>query len=167
MSIKNFSNLVDPYNFIGKYRKAIRGANTRVKDTSKNGPFHNIDDSWIEKIEGKRHLVKRVEKKSNCSGCIYLFQQDRVHVACQHPSAWTGKDFPCKVIDLGEINKDGCLAEERTGKFPVIKTISNEVSEIWFVSYKGNGLCVVANGETKQEAINRWNRRVYSKDSQD
>jgi len=60
---------------------------------------------------------------------------------------------------IGTVNKEGCLPEERTGKFPSVNLIADENSEIWFVSYKGNGICVITNGESRQEAIDRWNRR--------
>jgi len=62
--------------------------------------------------------------------------------------------------DLGPVNKEGLLAEERTGLFP---TISEVTKGIWKATvYQNEGLMQIEIGiwaTTRQQVIYAWNRR--------
>lgn len=66
--------------------------------------------------------------------------------------------------DLGPVNEDGCLAEERTGLFP---TITKVTDGIWKASvYQNGGLMqieIVVWATTQQQVIYAWNRREYER----
>lgn len=70
--------------------------------------------------------------------------------------------------DLGILNEDGCLPEERTGKYPVVKkVISLKLMDwVWWAGIQGesdiNGakLSIGVEALTEQEAIDAWNWRA-------
>jgi len=63
--------------------------------------------------------------------------------------------------DLGPVNGDGCLAEERTGLFPehvIEKHLNGKYLYKFYVF--AFGVNVTTYGETMQEAKDAWNRRA-------
>ena len=62
---------------------------------------------------------------------------------------------------LGPFNEEGCLAEERTGLFPVVE---NHFHNLWVVTLITNDfpkiIQVSCYGATKQQAIDTWNWRA-------
>ena len=60
--------------------------------------------------------------------------------------------------DLGPVNEDGCLAEERTGKFPIIAELKEE--GVWIVRLHAGNVTITVTGATRQQAIDAWNRRA-------
>ena len=96
---------------------------------------------------------------SICHGCSFV---DSMDDDCTLP------DPPCKrcinkpiIRDLGPVNEDGVLAEERTGLFPVVE---NHFHNLWVVTLITNDfpkiIQVSCYGATKQQAIDAWNWRV-------
>ena len=90
--------------------------------------MRKLGEQWVEEIGGKEHMLK----------CIGL-----------------ADDMSIIIKDLGVLNDDGCLAEERTGKFPNISFSCDE----WCIEYNEDYISVACFGVTKQEAIDAWNRR--------
>jgi len=140
-----------------------------------------LNEQWVEVIDGKRHMLKAVPPLSiydgksingrTCHGCSFVDEWD---------DDCTLKNPPCRISehkagpfiikDLGILNEDGCLPEERTGKYPTIKD-RNEYEgwlllHIWdcIVCEKiGNddeAIEIRVSALTRQEAIDRWNRRA-------
>ena len=121
-----------------------------------------LGDQWIEVIDGREHMVKvgLSMKGEACRGCIYMGRVDE----CSHPCGCPMKNQfdPTTIVkDLGPVNEDGCLPSD-FGVYP-------EVYEHMFMGingYKVNAYITdphvgkYALGETRQEAIDAWNRRV-------
>ncbi len=120
-----------------------------------------LGEQWIEVIDGKRHMLKAVERPeeiSHISARVHpcfkcFFQMDDYD--CAYPSVC---DMQRRVIikDLGPVNEDGVLAEERTGLFPNISFTCDE----WCVECTEDYISVACFGVTKQQAIDAWNRRA-------
>lgn len=124
-----------------------------------------LGDQWIEIIDGQEHMVKAVGKCGKCTGCIYLFQQDRCHAVCKHDSAWTDSECPFKVIDLG-ILKDGKLQCPFCGEYPRIGVFGDGFEPIKFYVTHDNNKCNMWSSmrtrsfDSEQQAIDAWNRRA-------
>ena len=116
-----------------------------------------LGEQWIETIDGEQHMVKAVAISSGyvCHGC--MFYDANIQDCSKYTIPCDDKKFIIK--DLGPVNEEGCLAEERSGKFPKIEL------EQWFynVYVKSgpmlNSIYVSSTAPTRQEAIDLWNRR--------
>ena len=111
---------------------------------------HEIGEQWVEVIDGQEHMVKAVEKNGKCTGCIYLYQQDRCHAVCRHTSAWTSVECEYKVIDLGILNNYGMLPCPFCGEYPG--------KRVGYDNWKCG--CKIGAIATWQEAVDNWNRRA-------
>jgi hypothetical protein len=139
--------------------------------------MHKLGEQWVEEIDGKKHMLKAVERPeedSHISARVHpcfkcFFQMDDYD--CAYPSDKWVCDMQRRVIikDLGVLNEDGCLPEERTGKYPTIKDRNEDqgwLGHIWdcIVCEKiGNddeAIGIRVSALTRQEAIERWNRRA-------
>ena len=126
--------------------------------------MRNLGEQWIVEIDGVKHMVKAVKQRKEISNIEFkihpcrkcLFQIDDCD--CAYPSSGWKCDMEKGLIikDLGPVNEDGCLAEERTGKFPTISFSCDE----WCIEYNEDYISVACFGVTKQEAIDAWNRRT-------
>lgn len=109
---------------------------------------HKLNDQWIE---GGR-MYKATAGKNNCLGCSL----DNGSVMCGYKNiikCGEGQNFIIK--DLGPVDDNGCLAEERTGLFPVVK----QDGPMWFVEMHTSLINVLCIGRTMQQVIDRWNQR--------
>ena len=128
---------------------------------------HKIGEQWIEELDGKRHMLKAVQSDHLCSGCAFSCT-----TFCRDP-LMSERDIDCSkmivIKDLGVFNEDGALPDYHTGKYPTIKD-RNEgqgwLGHIWdcIVCEKiGNddeAIEIRVSALTRQEAIDRWNRRA-------
>ena len=129
-------------------------------------------EQWVEVIDGKKHMYKAVENPyETCQGCTFGCESCGV---CHYCLADGGKcpvnKMDMVIKDLGILNEDGCLPEERTGKYPTIKDRNEyegwRLFHIWdcIVCEKiGNddeAIEIRVSALTRQEAIDRWNRRA-------
>jgi hypothetical protein len=128
------------------------------------GTMHKLGEQWIEVIDGQEHMVKCVERHSKfefyCGGCFF-----NGHLGeCLYHS----QDCPIGEVEHGYIKDLGIL---RNGKLPssfgVYPTTSapEDENEPWclYAWIAENGKIikeVKAWGETEQQAIDAWNRRV-------
>ena len=114
--------------------------------------MRKLNEQWID---GGR-MYKAVPSVDVCDGCCYLdisvYPHERTCGECK-----TGTD-ELIVKDLGPVNEDGCLAEERSGLFPEIKH-QRYVPVRWSCLVMDDFGYVRTFGDTKQEAIDAWNRR--------
>ena len=125
--------------------------------------MREIGEQWIEECsDGKMHMYKAVEgpkivnglmESNTCHGCCYV---DKWDDDCLNPNQACPVGKGVIVKDLGPVNEDGCLAEERTGIFPNISFTCDE----WCVEYNEDYISVACFGVTKQQAIDAWNRRA-------
>ena len=115
-----------------------------------------LNDQWIEEIEGVRHMVKAIPITSGyvCHGC--MFYDANIQDCSKYTIPCDDKKFIIK--DLGPVNEEGCLAEERSGKFPEIEHQSYGPVR-WSCLVMDDFGYVRTFGDTKQEAIDAWNRR--------
>ena len=122
--------------------------------------MRKLGEQWVEYIYGKNHMVKNVFNGSGNKVCFHCTFSDidwrsPSHVICRY-----GKPCPIKegyIKDLGIVNDEGCLPEERTGLYPTIRPFENSK---WCVAVRDIKITVLAYGDTRQEAIDAWNRRV-------
>jgi len=68
-------------------------------------------------------------------------------------------EYISKSKDLGPVNEDGYLAEERTGLFPETKGVFGDDWANYTVFVKSGGVYVGCHAPTLQEAKDIWNRR--------
>ena len=116
--------------------------------------MREIGEQWIE----NGRMYKAVSGKFNCLGCSL----DNGSVMCIHKNIVECREGQNFIIhDLGPVNEDGCLAEERTGLFPVVE---NHFHNLWVVTLITNDfpkiIQVSCYGATKQQAIDAWNWRA-------
>lgn len=127
-------------------------------------------DQWIEELDGKKHMLKAVPSVDigACTACDFEGQESK---CAGFPNSVCGSNSNSFIIkDLGILNEDGCLPEERTGKYPTIKDRNEyegwRLFHIWdcIVCEKiGNddeAIEIRVSALTRQEAIDRWNRRA-------
>ena len=136
--------------------------------------MRQLGEQWIEKgvHDSKNHMYVAVENiGESCLGCAFGCESNDV---CHYCMAEFGKCPVNKsdviIKDLGILNEDGCLPEERTGKYPTIKDRNEyegwRLFHIWdcIVCEKiGNddeAIEIRVSALTRQEAIDRWNRRA-------
>jgi hypothetical protein len=113
-----------------------------------------LGEQWIE--DGRMYKAV-VGRQKYCLGCSK--NDDSVVCRCKNiVGCEEGENFIIK--DLGPVNKDGCLAEERTGLFPKFSTMAVGTSSKWMLSVKANGFLIAVYGSTRQEVINLWNQRA-------
>ena len=130
---------------------------------------HKIGEQWVEEIDGKEHMVKLVPSIHLCRGCVFLFSNKTF---CSDPMM-SERNIDCSktiIKDLGILNEDGCLPEERTGKYPTIKDRNEyegwRLLHIWDCTVcekMGNddeAIEIRVSALTRQEAIDRWNWRA-------
>jgi len=99
--------------------------------------MRKLGEQWVEEIDGQEHMVK----------CIGL-----------------ADDMSIITKDIGVLNEDGCLP------VPWDKTFYPNIYEGLLTIYTSNRRVLVCcedddmsmfvNGKTRQEAIDRWNRRA-------
>jgi hypothetical protein len=122
----------------------------------------SLGEQWVEEIDGKRHMVKAVKQTNKCSGCIFC-----TLYWCGDPIQ-SEREFDCSTMiikDLGILNEDGCLPSP-WGGYPKIVRVGRE----GFCTYKvrfylKHGIVygftlIEVTGNTRQQAIDAWNRRV-------
>ena len=128
---------------------------------------HKIGEQWVEEIDGKMHMLKAVQSVDigACTACDFEGQESK---CAGFPNSVCGSNSNSFIIkDLGVLNDDGCLPEERTGKYPVVKKVISLklMGWVWWAGIEGesdiNGakLSIGVEALTEQEAIDAWNRR--------
>ena len=124
--------------------------------------MRKLGEQWIEEIDGKPQMVKAVKQTNKCSGCVFC-----TSIWCSDHNQ-SERDFDCMTMiikDLGILNEDGCLPSP-WGGYPKIVRVGRE----GFCTYKvrfylKHGIVygftlIEVTGNTRQEAIDAWNRRV-------
>lgn len=103
-------------------------------------------------FKGKKHLFKEMAELNNDNTVIWTNNDDGIE-----------KTFG---MDLGPVNEDGCLAEERTGLFPeVARKFDLEFFDwVWqaYVHVIENDIKITVSvvATTREGVIDAWNRRV-------
>ena len=124
---------------------------------------HKLNEQWVEEIDGKKHMLKAVQSDHLCSGCAFSCT-----TFCRDP-LMSERDIDCSkmiiIKDLGVLNDDGCLPSP-WGGYPKIVRVGRED----FCTYKVRfylknevvyGFTLIeVTGNTRQEAIDVWNRRA-------
>ncbi len=95
-----------------------------------------LGEQWVGKSpeDGKMHMYKAVEVATRglCSDIV--------------------------VKDLGILNKDGCLPS--AWDKALYPQVYRTTETIWYAHAESYGIFMEAKGNTKQEAIDAWNRRA-------
>lgn len=126
-----------------------------------------LNEQWIEELDGKRHMLKAVQSDHLCSGCAFSCT-----TFCRDP-LMSERDIDCSkmiiIKDLGILNASGFLpipfdVPDVYPKYPVINEYCRNIDgipELFQVSYSHMN-CHINFGiyNTKQQAIDAWNRRV-------
>ena len=133
--------------------------------------MRKLGDQWIEIIDGKEHTVKAVEG-DECHGCMFGSATQEINTSDDGDSEWITYGHACDIIcpfdtdefiikDLGILNEDGCLTN-CWGEYPRIEELVDvHTREHWFRCITRNNVyCATESYETKQQAIDAWNRRV-------
>ena len=119
--------------------------------------MRQLGEQWIE--DGRMFKAVEGQGCENCWGCHWSDENSCCDsmVKCPVNASETG----LIVKDLGVVNKDGCLAEERTGIFPTITKVN---VGMWKASvYQNEGLIQIESevwATTQQGVFDAWNRRV-------
>ena len=122
-------------------------------------------EQWIEETPKGRHMFKLVSAKdSNCIGCCFGGTNDLSQHCCSHDPCPVELGKAGIVIDLGPVNEDGCLMDERTHSYPRIKKVEESMSQwkVWVedTNAKANKRVLVAVfADTREKAIALWNKR--------
>lgn len=107
---------------------------------------HKPNDQWVQ--DGR--MYKAVKGRCLCFGCSF----DDGSAGCSHLSECSeGENYIFK--DLGPVDDNGCLAEERTGSFPTVK----QDGCVWYVELQTVSTVVLCIGYSRQETIDKWNHR--------
>ena len=134
-----------------------------------------LNEQWVEELDGKKHMVKAVEiepeKDCDCGGCTFY----RSPNLCGHPLLGGDEELisNCPISeysglvakDLGILNDDGCLPSP-WGGYPKIVRVGREgfcTYKVRFYLKHGRvyGFTLIeVTGNTRQEAIDAWNRRA-------
>lgn len=84
--------------------------------------MREIGEQWIEELDGVRRMVKLCESNykeiGTCGGCIYHRWDEGDW--CDVAPLKACVEFGYIVKDLGPVNEDGFLREERSGQYPDI-----------------------------------------------
>ena len=139
-----------------------------------------LNEQWVEVIDGKRHMLKAVPPLSiydgksingrTCHGCSFVDEWD---------DDCTLKNPPCRISehkagpfiikDLGILNEDGCLPSPWGGYPKIIHEVDQNRTEngedvyydnLWCVEIHEPVLVCTDEYPTKQQAIAAWNRRL-------
>ena len=127
--------------------------------------MHQLNDQWVEVIDGKEHMVKavmpshlKINLKASCHHCFYVAPSPMC--ACRY----NGKDCPVDnensliVKDLG-ILCEGFLPCPFCGEYP--KMIVPEDGLSGYACYCANDNTHTGTAcNTEQQAIDAWNRRA-------
>jgi hypothetical protein len=127
--------------------------------------MRKLGEQWVEDYGTVNHMVKAVEQENprcceyGCDHCCFE------HFYCKKSRSSDcnyGENYIIK--DLGILNEDGCLPA------PWDKTFYPNIYEGLLTIYTSNRRVLVCcedddmsmfvNGKTRQEAIDRWNRRA-------
>lgn len=123
--------------------------------------MRQIDEQWVEVIDGQKHMVKETKSENSkivCPRCLF----SDGHGTCNYPE----DDCPVQngyyIKDLGVLNDDGLLPCPFCGEYPENDT--KDYCQFGFVVRhvcKNNKTAMgTSNYKTKQEAIDAWNRRA-------
>ena len=126
-------------------------------------------EQWVEEIDGKKHMLKAVPSVDigACTACDFEGQESK---CAGFPNSVCGSNSNSFIIkDLGILNEDGLLpipfdVPDGYPKYPVINEYSRNIDgipELFQVSYSHMN-CHINFGiyNTKQQAIDAWNRRA-------
>jgi len=123
-----------------------------------------LGEQWVENgrmykaVLQEPKIINRVIYGNICHGCCHVDNWDD---DCLHPSRLCPLDKGMIIHDLGPVNEDGCLAEERTGIFPTLKEKTVNGNNLFGYYVVAHHITVIVEWfSTKQEAIDAWNRRV-------
>jgi len=126
--------------------------------------MRKLGEQWIEEIEGVRHLLKVIgnEHNATCMGCSFSYWNDPYEAVTCFFEDEVGSCPVCQrggfaVRDLGPVNEEGCLAEERTGLYPEI----SDLDGLWRCRVISPYSLISCTASTRQQAIDNWNRRNH------
>lgn len=122
---------------------------------------HKLNEQWVEVIDGKRHMLKAVEGGEHwCDGCC--FNTGVGNCSWDSPKyCRNGSEY--RIKDLGILNEDGCLPSP-WGGYPKIVRLGSErfctYKVRFYLNHEGvwGSTLVEFTGNTRQEAIDAWNR---------
>ena len=116
--------------------------------------MHKLGEQWIEVIDGQEHMLKAVDSTYNCNGCAFLGDSGK----CLHSSI-----LECPVYRIDAIIKDLGIIKNGRLPCPWYKEVYPSVCEVgkdsWIAVVESYGIMMRATGNTKQQAIDAWNRR--------
>ena len=125
--------------------------------------MRNIGDQWIEEIDGKKHMLKAVQGES-CNGCAFGKMHkgsglNDIHV-CDREDDCPLEYADTIVKDLGILNGDGCLPSD-FGIYPEVygHTLMGIDGYMAKAYASDPHVGKYAWGNTRQEAIDAWNKR--------
>ena len=125
--------------------------------------MRTLGEQWVENgrmykaVEGPK-IVNGVMEGNTCHGCCHI---DKWDDDCLHFDQMCPVEKGLIVKDLGPVNEDGVLAEERTGRFPTLKEKTVNGNNLFGYYVVAHHITVIVEWfSTKQEAIDAWNRRV-------
>jgi hypothetical protein len=147
----------------------------------------NLNDQWVEVINGVEHMLKAVEGHE-CLGCAYGYRLVSFVARDDGDCEEMLYEHECKircpfdtynliVKDLGILNADGFLPCPFTGVYPRLKEIEkgcvweveasivqkvskeDEQAFCWDDEYYRFANQTYVMGASKQQAIDAWNRR--------
>jgi len=122
-----------------------------------------LNEQWIEVIDGQEHMVKAIEPTDLCQGCLFNGNSGGCWWSCFDDECEMGSRFIIK--DLGILNEDGCLPSP-WGGYPKIVRVGREgfctYKVRFYLNHEGvyGSTLVEVTGNTRQEAIDAWNRRA-------
>lgn len=123
--------------------------------------MRELGEQWIEIIDGQEHMVKVVKSiggTSSCDGCFFLRQKGDCRVGDGSYSCPLGLHNGV-IKDLG-ILKDGKLQCPFCGEYPIVKIHDSHWDNEGVKFYIQHIHYPALLHETKQQAIDAWNRRV-------
>ena len=117
-----------------------------------------LNEQWVEELDGKKHMLKLVPSILLCSGCVFSNK-----TFCSDP-IMSERNIDCSktiIKDLGVLNEDGCLPAD-FGVYPeVYEHVLMGINGYMVKAYIPDPhVGKYAFGNTKQEAIDAWNRRA-------